>query len=89
MRLGERRAPPRRVGRTAAWLDWLLLGAYFAVLIVIGVQTMRRIKSPDDFAVAGNRIVWPVFFGSLAAAFLGGGASLGVAGATIVTATST
>ncbi len=64
-------------------LDWALLGGYFAVLVLIGVQTMRRIKNPDDFAVAGNRIVWPVFFGSLAAAFLGGGASIGVAGATM------
>jgi solute:Na+ symporter, SSS family len=62
-------------------LDWALLALYFAALVVIGVQTMRRVKSSDDFAVAGNRIIWPVFFGSLAAAFLGGGASLGNAGA--------
>ena len=55
-------------------LDWILLAGYFALLILIGVQTMRRVKNPDDFAVAGNRVVWPVLFGSLAAAFLGGGA---------------
>lgn len=64
-------------------LDWALLAGYFLLLILIGVQTMRRVKNPDDFAVAGNRIVWPVFFGSLAAAFLGGGASIGIAGATM------
>ncbi len=64
-------------------LDWILLAGYFVLLILIGVQTMRRVKNVDDFAVAGNRIVWPVFFGSLAAAFLGGGASIGVAGATM------
>ncbi|WP_188193372.1 sodium:solute symporter family protein [Nonomuraea sp. SYSU D8015] len=58
-------------------LDWAMLALYFAALIIIGIQTMRRIKTPDDFAVAGNRIIWPVFFGSLAASFLGGGASLG------------
>ena len=52
------------------------------LLIVIGVQTIRRVSDADDFAVAGNRIIWPVFFGSLAASFLGGGASLGNAGAT-------
>src|SRR5918996_2261050 len=62
-------------------LDWALLAGYFVLLIVIGVQTIRRVRSADDFAVAGNRIIWPVFFGSLAAAFLGGGASLGNAGA--------
>ena len=64
-------------------LDWILLAGYFALLILIGVQTMRRVKNPDDFAVAGNRVVWPVLFGSLAAAFLGGGASIGIAGATM------
>ena len=62
-------------------LDWALLALYFVVLVVIGVQTIKRIESSDDFAVAGNRIIWPVFFGSLAAAFLGGGASIGNAGA--------
>jgi SSS family solute:Na+ symporter len=62
-------------------LDWALVALYFVALIVIGAQTMKRIQNPDDFAVAGNRIIWPVFFGSLSAAFLGGGASIGNAGA--------
>jgi SSS family solute:Na+ symporter len=62
-------------------LDWALLALYFVALVVIGLQTIKRIESSDDFAVAGNRIIWPVFFGSLAAAFLGGGASIGNAGA--------
>ncbi|MGC7102389.1 sodium:solute symporter family protein [Amycolatopsis lurida] len=61
--------------------DWAMLVVYFLLLIVVGVQTVRRVKTADDFAVAGNRITWPVFFGSLAAAFLGGGSSLGNAGA--------
>ena len=63
-----------------AVVDWVFLGLYFALLIVIGLQTIRRIETPEDFAVAGNRIIWPVFFGSLAASFLGGGSSLGNAG---------
>src|SRR5829696_2822910 len=65
-----------------AIIDWVFLGLYFALLIVIGVQTIRRIETPEDFAVAGNRIIWAVFFGSLAASFLGGGSSLGNAGET-------
>src|SRR5215203_2718919 len=65
-----------------AVIDWVFLGLYFALLIVIGLQTIRRIETPEDFAVAGNRIIWPVFFGSLAASFLGGGSSLGNAGET-------
>jgi|SRR5215216_2063368 len=65
-----------------AIIDWVFVGLYFVLLIVIGVQTISRIETPEDFAVAGNRIIWPVFFGSLAASFLGGGSSLGNAGAT-------
>jgi SSS family solute:Na+ symporter len=61
-------------------IDWVFLGLYFALLIVIGLQTIRRIDNSDDFAVAGNRIIWPVMFATLAASFLGGGASLGNAG---------
>ncbi|WP_046469622.1 sodium:solute symporter family protein [Allosalinactinospora lopnorensis] len=58
-------------------IDWAMLALYFAALIVIGVQTVRLVTSSHDYAVAGNRIVWPVLFGSLAASFLGGGASMG------------
>lgn len=58
-------------------LDALGILAYLAVILVIGITTMRRIKKPSDFAVGGNRIIWPVMLATLAASFLGGGASLG------------
>lgn len=61
-------------------LDWLTLTLYFILICVVGFQTIRRVKNSDDFAVAGNRIIWPVMFATLAASFLGGGASLGRAG---------
>ncbi len=61
-------------------LDGIGIVAYLAVVFVIGVTTMRRISDPADFAVAGNRITWPLLFATLAASFLGGGASLGRAG---------
>lgn len=61
-------------------IDTIAIVAYFVLVFAIGIQTMRRIKTPGDFAVAGNRIVWPVLFATLAATFLGGGASLGRAG---------
>ena len=38
-------------------VDWAFVGLYFVLLIVIGVQTIRRIETPEDFAVAGNRII--------------------------------
>lgn len=60
--------------------DWATMVLYLILVFVVGLQTMRRIRTPGDFAVAGNRIVWPVLFATLAATFLGGGASLGRAG---------
>lgn len=65
-------------------LDWLALSLYFVLILIVGVQTVRRVKSSSDFAVASNRIIWPVMFATLAASFLGGGASLGRAGESFV-----
>ncbi|WP_421866996.1 sodium:solute symporter family protein [Motiliproteus sp.] len=61
-------------------LDLAGLAFYFILLIVIGYLSSRRVKTSDDFAVAGNRITWPILFATLAASFLGGGASMGRAG---------
>lgn len=61
-------------------IDWLFLALYFVLLVVIGVQSIRRVKTSDDFAVAGGRLIWPVIFATLAASFLGGGSSMGNAG---------
>ncbi len=61
-------------------IDSSFIVLYFIVILFIGIQTMRRIKTPGDFAVAGNRIIWPVLFATLAATFLGGGATIGRAG---------
>lgn len=61
-------------------IDTIAVVVYFVLVLAIGIQTMRRIKTPGDFAVAGNRIVWPVLFATLAATFLGGGATIGRAG---------
>ena len=61
-------------------IDWAFVALYFSLLIVIGVQSVRRISGSDDFAVAGGRIIWPVIFATLAASFLGGGSSMGNAG---------
>ncbi|MEH6625254.1 MAG: sodium:solute symporter family protein [Motiliproteus sp.] len=61
-------------------LDLIGLAAYFVLLVVIGYLSSRQVKSSDDFAVAGNRITWPILFATLSASFLGGGASIGRAG---------
>ncbi|MQA06621.1 MAG: sodium:solute symporter family protein [Streptosporangiales bacterium] len=61
-------------------IDWVFVCLYFAVLVVIGVRAVRRIRSSDDFAVAGGRLGWPILFATVAASFLGGGAAMGNAG---------
>ncbi|GAB2728113.1 sodium:solute symporter family protein [Halomonas garicola] len=61
-------------------IDLLGLLVYFAILIAIGYRSARKVSDSADFAVAGNKIIWPVLFATLAASFLGGGASMGRAG---------
>ncbi|MFB9677859.1 sodium:solute symporter family protein [Streptosporangium vulgare] len=39
-------------------LDWSVLGAYFLVMIGIGVWSKRRIRTVIDFFTAGGRIPW-------------------------------
>lgn len=63
-------------------IDWAIIVLYFLFMIGIGVYSAFRVKDSDDFAVAGNKIIWPVLFATLSASFLGGGSSMGRAGQT-------
>lgn len=40
------------------FLDWLVLGLYFIILILIGVYAYRRINSSADFFTAGGKLPW-------------------------------
>ncbi len=61
-------------------IDWIFIGLYFVVIIFIGVQTTRKIENSDDFAVAGNRLAWPILFATIAATAIGAGSVFGNAG---------
>ena len=63
-------------------IDWMMIALYFVLMVGIGVYSAVRVKDSEDFAVAGNKIIWPVLFATLAASFLGGGSSMGRAGQT-------
>jgi solute:Na+ symporter, SSS family len=41
-----------------ALLDWIVVGAYFLVMIWIGWWAKRRIKNASDFFVAGGKVPW-------------------------------
>lgn len=58
-------------------VDWLFVALYLVLLVIIGVQTTRRVQNPEDFAVAGNRFTWPALFAALSAAIIGGAFSFG------------
>lgn len=40
------------------WLNYLVIGLYFLVMIVIGVKYSRRQKSTEDYFKGGGRIPW-------------------------------
>lgn len=63
-------------------LDMAGIAMYFIAMLYIGYRSSKKVQSSDDFAVAGNKITWPILFATLAASFLGGGASMGRAGQT-------
>lgn len=38
--------------------DWLVIAAYMAFVIGLGVRTLRRQKASDDYLMAGRRLPW-------------------------------
>ena len=61
--------------------DRLIVFAYLAVLVVIGLRGGRRVKSVADFTATGKRCGTFVIFATLSASFIGGGYSSGNASA--------
>lgn len=61
-------------------LDLVVILAYFLAMIGIGMWSMRRTKSREDYLVAGRRLGFPVFFGCIAALAVGGAVTVGGTG---------
>ncbi len=57
-----------------------LLAAYAALMLAIGVLGLARVRTPEDYLVAGRRSRGLHVGGSLAATILGASATLGLAG---------
>lgn len=36
-------------------IDWIVIGSYFLVMIIIGLRSMRRIRNDDDYFLGGRR----------------------------------
>lgn len=57
----------------------MVMLAYMAVMIGIGVYAKRRVSSAEDYQLAGRRLGPIMIAGTLAATEIGGGSSVGVA----------
>jgi len=59
------------------WPELIALAAYLAAILWIGLRSSRRIRTSDDFAVAGRSVPWFFVLATTAATMVGGGASVG------------
>ena len=55
-----------------------MLAGYLALLLWIGLRSARRIKTSDDYTLAGRGVAWTVVLATTAATMIGGGASVGM-----------
>jgi solute:Na+ symporter, SSS family len=58
-------------------LDYLVIAAYFAVMIGAGYWGFVRARSADDYLVAGRRLGPFMYVGTLSAVVLGGASTIG------------
>jgi len=58
---------------------WGIVIAYLAVTLGVGYYSRTRVKSSEDYLVAGRKLGVIMFAGTLAATEIGGGSSVGVA----------
>jgi len=67
-------------GRLIETIDLSIIALYFVGSLGVGYWASRRIKSADDFAVAGGHLKFPVLLGTLIATAIGASATMGRAG---------
>lgn len=60
-------------------IDYVIIAAYFAVIVAVGIAGTKLAKTQEDYLVAGRRLGFPMFFGCMAAMALGGGSTIGSA----------
>ncbi|ABG03547.1 Na+/solute symporter [Rubrobacter xylanophilus DSM 9941] len=58
-------------------IDYLMIIAYFALMLAAGYWGYRRAKTADDFLVAGRRLGPVMYLGTLSATTLGGASTIG------------
>ncbi len=61
-------------------IDLLVIAGYFCILVYIGIYAGRKVKSSEDFMVAGRSLGFPVLLGTLVGSAIGAAATFGKAG---------
>jgi solute:Na+ symporter, SSS family len=61
-------------------VDYAVIAIYFAVMLGSAYWGFRRARSADDYLVAGRRLGYPMFIGTLSAVVLGGASTIGTVG---------
>ena len=67
-------------GSRLAWLDWTVIGAYFAIIAVVAWLSSRKQNTSEDYFLAGRNIGWFAIGGSLFASNIGSEHIVGLAG---------
>ena len=58
-------------------LDYIIIIFYLCVVLLVGLLSVRGMKSLQDFSVSHRSYSSLVIFATLSASFIGGGVSLG------------
>ena len=58
-------------------LDYVVIALYFALMMGAGYIGLRQARSADDYLVAGRRLGYPMYIGTLSAVVLGGASTIG------------
>jgi len=58
-------------------IDNIITFAYLIIILLVGVYAGRKVKSIEDFSVAGRKFSYLIVFATLSASFIGGGFSMG------------
>ncbi len=58
-------------------IDNIIVGVYLFAVLAIGITAGRKVRTFEDFSVAGRGFSYLVIFATLSASFIGGGFSIG------------
>ncbi len=61
-------------------IDIVVIAVYFAILLLIGYLTSRKIKGSEDYTIAGRKLGYPALLGALIGTAIGAAATVGKAG---------